>query len=255
MSRTRSFLTTSLFGLAAAYIGGWFVALGGFYPDIAAEVAPTRDPLRLLNEHLLSGMAGLVAVRFFLQRFDAGEDHLLLCLPLRRTTLVRALQVALAVSLLNLLPLLSLATLAVLIVLAVGPLLLAMPVVGWADPFFAVPMAAFALYHAGISVPTVVWTGVLWNRNWVNPEQSRFTVSGGSMRGVILMALLGLPPTLFAALGGPPAVLVGVAALGGMGLGTASLWLPRLEAALRRRRHAMLRGFRGGWLSPHEWHW
>lgn len=478
-SGRRSLVTTIILVLAVAYVGGGVIGLGWFYPDIVAEAAPTPDPLRLLNEHLLSGMAGLVAVRFLLQRFDAGEDHALLCLPLRRTTLVRAIQIMLAVSLLNLLPLLSLgalvartvvpaasplgialwtagtllvlamthfayvwlrvawvrrrwflfigasavvlglvgadllavaglreasawlfgglqrgsvwpllvlaagtvasagastaalrrytydwvdgasrpkrhrrfsldvggrgklsslvllegllifrnrgpreqiffggagllffvymimrgaipefslvmaplglglllsvtygqfvfawhgkhfdgllaraspgrlvrAALVVVLVLAVGPLALAVPVVAWVDSFFAVPMAAFALYHAGLTVPTVVGASILWNRNWVNPEQSRLTFSGGPIRGVVLMALLSVPPALFAALGGISAVLVGAAGLGGLGVGTAPLWLPRLEAALRRRRHAMLRGFRGGWLSPHEWHW
>jgi hypothetical protein len=147
------------------------------------------------------------------------------------------------------------ATLVVLMGLAVGPPVLAMPVVGWVDPFLAVPVVAFALYHAGVSVPVVVWAGVLGNRTWVNPEQSRFAVSGGSMRAVALMVLLGVPPVLLASLGGVPALLSGVAALGSLGLGTIPLWLPRLEVALRHRRHAMLRGFRGKWLSPHEWHW
>jgi hypothetical protein len=153
------------------------------------------------------------------------------------------------------------AALIVVLVLAVGPLALAAPVVAWVDPFFAVPMAAFALYHAGITVPAVVGGGILWNRQWVNPEQSRMMSSGGLMssggpiRGMVLMALVSVPPTLLMLVGGIPAVLVGVAGLGGLGLATVSLWLPRLEAALRHRRHAMLRGFRGGWLSPHEWHW
>lgn len=475
----RNLVTTVLVVLAAAYFGGWVVLLGWFYPDIVAEVSPGRDPLRLLNEHLLSGAAGLVAGRFFLQRFDTGAWHALLCLPVRRATLARAVQITSATSLLTLLPLLGLAvllartvtagtsplgtalwavgvllavamthfayvclrvawirrrwpiflgasavllglvggdllgvtvireasawlfggaqrgrvgpllvlavgtaalalvstaalgrytyegvrgvdrtdrrrrfsldirgqgrlsslvflegtlifrnrgpreqlllgggalvffvylivkgalpvfslgmapfmlglllpvtygqfafawhgkhfdgllvraspgrlvraTLVVLMGLAVAPPVLAMPVVGWADPFLVVPMAAFALYHAGITVPLVVWAGILGNRNGVNPEQSRFTVSGGSVRAVVLTALLGAAPGLLASLGGIPVLLSGVATLGGLGLGTVSLWLPRLEAALRHRRHAMLRGFRGEWLSPHEWHW
>ncbi|WP_263785679.1 DUF5687 family protein [Salinibacter grassmerensis] len=474
----RSLLTTVLVVLAGVHVGGWAVALGWFYPDIVAEVFPGRDPLRLLNEHLLSGMAGLVGARFVLQRFDAGAWRSLLCLPVRRATLARAIQVTSAISLLTLVPLLGLAalaartvasgtsplgvalwtaaallavgmthfacvwlrvawirrrwsgflgasavvlglvggdflgatviqeasawlfggplrgsigallvlavgtvtlavvstaalrrytyesvggpdrtdrrrrfsvdiegreglsslvflegalifrnrgpreqlligsgtlaffvylivrdalsvfsvgmapfliglllsvaygqfafawhgkhfdgllvrvspgrlvrgTLVVLTGLAAGPLILAMPVVAWADPFLAAPMAAFALYHAGITVPTIVGTGILWNRNWVNPEQSRFTFSGGPIRGMVLMALLSVPPVLLG-LGGIPVLLSGVAVLGGLGLGTVSLWRPRLEAMLRRRRHAMLRGFRGGWLSPHEWHW
>jgi len=475
----QSLLTTVIVALAAVYFGGWIVVLGWFFPNIMAEVAPARDPLRLLNEHLLSGMAGLVVARFFLQRFDAGAWRALLCLPVRRTTLAGAIQITSAASLLTLLSVLALAalvartvvpgtsplgaalwtvgamlavgithfahvwlrvawlrrrwplflgasavvlglvggdllggtvirevsgwlfagaqrghvgpflllavgavalgaasttalrrymyrevegagqgkrrryvsldvgrrgglwslillegalifrnrgpreqlligggalgffvyvvvrgalpifsvgmapfmlglllpgtygqfafawhgkhldgllaraspgrlvraTLIVLMGLAVGPPVLAMPVVAWADPFFAVPMAAFALYHAGVSVPAVVWAGIVGNRTWVNPEQSRFTVSGGSLRGVVLMALLGVPPALLASLGGIPVLLSGVATLGGLGLGTIPLWLPRLETALRHRRHAMLRGFRGKWLSPHEWHW
>ncbi len=475
----RSLLTTVIALLAAVYFGGWLAALGWFYPDVMAEVAPTRDPLRLLNEHLLSGAAGLVVARFFLQRFDAGAWRALLCLPVRRTTLARAIQITSAASLLTLIPLLGLAalvastalpgtsplgavlwtagallavgtthfayvwlrvawlrrrwavflglsavvlgliggdllgetvvrdasawlfggaqrghvgpllllavgavalgaastralrrymyreaegagrgkrrqyvsldvgrrgglwslillegalifrnrgpreqlfigggalgffayvvvrgalpifsvgmapfmlglllpvtygqfafawhgkhfdgllsraspgrlvraTLVVLMGLAVGPPVLAMPIVAWGDPFLAVPMVAFALYHAGVSVPAVVWAGIVGNRTWVNPEQSRFTVSGGSMRAIVLMALLGVPPALLASLGGISALLSGVAALGGLGLGTIPLWLPRLEAALRHRRHAMLRGFRGKWLFPHEWHW
>jgi hypothetical protein len=475
----RSLVTTIVVVLAVVYFGGWVVALGWFYPDVVAEVSPGRDPLRLLNEHLLSGAAGLVVARFFLQRFDAGPWRALLCLPVPRATLARAMQIASATSLLTLIPLLGLAallvrtvaagtsplgtalwaagvllavamthfayvwlrvawirrrwpiflgvsavvlgliggdvlgvtvirevsawlfggaqrgrvgpllvlavgtaalalvstaalrrytyegisgadrtdrrrrfsfdikgrgglsslvflegtlifrnrgpreqlllgggalvffvflivrgalpvfslgmapfmlglllpvtygqfafawhgdhfdgllvrvlpgrllraTLVVLTGLAVGPPVLAMPVVAWADSFLVVPMAAFALYHAGITVPLVVWAGILGNRTWVNPEQSRFTVSGGSVRAVVLMALLGVPPGLLASLGGIPVLLSGVAALGGLGLGTISLWLPRLETALRHRLHEMLRGFRGEWLSPYEWHW
>jgi hypothetical protein len=147
------------------------------------------------------------------------------------------------------------ATLVVLVGLAVAPPVLAMPVVGWVDPFLVVPMAAFALYHAGLTVPALVWAGILGNRAWVNPEQSRFTVSGGSLRAIVLMGGLAGPPAVLATLGGVPTLLLGVAGLGLAGLGTVSLWLPRLETALRHRRHAMLRGFRGEWLSPHEWHW
>jgi len=148
------------------------------------------------------------------------------------------------------------ATLLVIGGLGVGPLLLAVPVVGWVDPFFAVPMLAFALYHAGVTAPVMVGTSILWNRQWVNPEQSRFTVAGGGpLRGFVLMPLLGVPPVLLHVAGGGTAMLLGVAGLGLAGLGTISFWVSLLGAALRRRRHAMLRGFRGGWISPHEWHW
>ena len=148
------------------------------------------------------------------------------------------------------------ATLIVLGGLAVGPLLLATPVVAWGNPFFAVPMLAFAFYHTGVTAPLMVGTSLLWNRTWVNPEQSRFTIAGGGpMRGIVLMPLLGTPPVLFHVVGGGTGMLLGVAGLGLAGLATVSLWLPLLEDALRHRRHAMLRGFRDGWISPHEWHW
>lgn len=148
------------------------------------------------------------------------------------------------------------AALLVLIILAGGPGLLAAPMVAWIEPFFAVPMAAFALYHAGLTAPVMLWTSLLWNRKWVNPEQSRMTVAGGGpVRGLVLMPLLGVPPILLHVAGGQTALLLGVAGLGFAGLGTAPLWLPRLGALLQRRRHAMLQGFRGGWISPDEWHW
>ena len=472
-------MTTALVGLAAAVAGGCVFILGWDYPDIVAAVAPGRAPIPLLNEHLLSGAAGLVIAQFFLQQFDLEAWPALLCLPVCRATLVGATQITAVASPITVIPLLGLsgvvastivpatslleavfwatgvllavaiahfihvrlrvawarrrwsvvvgvstivfglvvgdvlgsavvreasvwlfggvqqgnigpflllavgtfalavtstkalrrrlyreidwagrtrrrrllsldsggqgrlwplirleaalifrnrgpreqllfgggallffvylivgdtlslfslgmapfmlglllpvtygqfafawhgkhfeglltraspgrlvrAVLVVLVGMAVGPLILAMPVVAWADPFLAAPMAAFALYHAGITVPTVVWAGILGNRNWVNPEQSRYTFAGGSARGVVLMALLAMPPVLLASLGGIPFLLVGVAVLGGLGLGAVSGWLSWLERALRQRRHAMLQGFRGQWLSPYKWHW
>jgi hypothetical protein len=139
--------------------------------------------------------------------------------------------------------------------LAVLPILLAMPVVGGYDAALVGPFAAFALYHAGVTVPVVVATALRWNRTWVPPEQSRFSVTGGSLRGFVVMVGLAGPPALLFAMGGVPVVLGGVAGLGLVGLATAPRWLSRLATALERRRHALLRGFRGGWQSPHEWHW
>jgi hypothetical protein len=81
-----------------------------------------------------------------------------------------------------------------------------------------------------------------WRRRWRN-DGTQLLLRGAAWGPAVPGSLLNLSP------------LVGVAGLGGLGLATVSLWLPRLEAALRHRRHAMLRGFRGGWLSPHEWHW
>lgn len=147
------------------------------------------------------------------------------------------------------------ATLLILGGLAVGPMLLSIPAVVLAEPFSVVPIGAFALYHVGVTCPVVMWAGLLWNRTWVNPEQSRFTTSGGSIRGVAISTALAVPPLLLSLTGELTIFLIGVAGLGLAGLGTMSIWLPRLERELWRRRYAMLRGFRGSWLSPYSWQW
>lgn len=256
---TRLLLKSLAWGLVAAYVGLFVGWIGLVFPETVAGSEVQRAPIRLLHDHLLSVFAGLLVVRGVLQRFIERDWRPVLgLLPsvgygqfafawhgghfdglLARASPTKIVR----------------ATLIVLGGLAVGPLLLATPVVSWEDPFFALPMAAFALYHAGVTCPVVVWTGVLWNRRRVNPVQSRFSFSGGSVRIIVLMALLSVPPALFAVFGGLNAVLVGVAGLGGLGLGAASLWLPRLGAVLHHRRHAMLRGFRRGGLSPSEWYW
>jgi hypothetical protein len=97
--------------LGAAYFGVLFVAAGWFYPQVVAEVAPGRDPLRLLNEFLLYGAVGLVPARFFLQRSAGSDVRPYLNLPLRRAQVVRTMQVLSSLSLLNLLPLVVLASL------------------------------------------------------------------------------------------------------------------------------------------------
>jgi hypothetical protein len=148
------------------------------------------------------------------------------------------------------------ATLLVMIGLAVGPALIALPVVVWMDPFLAVPIAAFSLYNAGITAPVMAWTSVHWNRAWVNPEQGRFSMfGGGPVRGLVLFPLFCAPPLAMSFWWDLPAVLGSVALLGLASLATLRLWLPRLEATFRQRRHALLRGFRGEWISPREWHW
>ncbi len=107
----RSLIGTLLLLLAAGYFGVLFVALGWFYPEIVAEVAPTREPLQLLNGFLLYGAVGLVPARFFLQRSAGSDVRPYLHLPVRRPQIVHILQVLSAVSLFNLLPVLVLAAL------------------------------------------------------------------------------------------------------------------------------------------------
>lgn len=107
----RSLIGGLLLLLAAAYFGSLFVAAGWYYPQVVAEVAPGKDPLRLLNEFLLYGAVGLVPMRFFLQRSAGSDVRPYLHLPLRRPRIVRMLQVVSSLSLLNLLPLVVLASL------------------------------------------------------------------------------------------------------------------------------------------------
>ena len=107
----RSLIGGLLLLLAAAYFGSLFVAVGWFFPEIVAEVAPEQDPLRLLNEFLLYGAVGLVPMRFFLQRSAGSDVRAYLHLPLRRPQIVRILQVVSSLSLLNLLPVVVLASL------------------------------------------------------------------------------------------------------------------------------------------------
>ncbi|WP_263831322.1 DUF5687 family protein [Salinibacter sp.] len=107
----RSLIGGLLLLLAAAYFGSLFVAVGWFFPEIMAEVAPEQDPLRLLNEFLLYGAVGLVPMRFFLQRSAGSDVRPYLPLPLRRAQVVRILQMLSSLSLLNLLPVVVLASL------------------------------------------------------------------------------------------------------------------------------------------------
>jgi hypothetical protein len=107
----RSLIGSLLLLLAVAYFGLLFVAAGWFYPQVVAEVAPERDPLRLLNEFLLYGAVGLVPMRFFLQRSAGSNVRPYLHLPLRRPQVVRILQMLSSLSLLNLLPVVVLASL------------------------------------------------------------------------------------------------------------------------------------------------
>ena len=107
----RSLIGGLLLLLGAAYFGVLFVAAGWFYPQVVAEVAPTQEPLRLLNEVLLYGAVGLVPARFFLQRSAGSDVRPYLGLPPRRAQVVRIMQVLSSLSLLNLLPLVVLASL------------------------------------------------------------------------------------------------------------------------------------------------
>ena len=107
----RSLVATGLVLMAAVSVGALLVGLGWIYPAVVAEVAPQRDPHTLLHRHLLFALVGLTAVRFVWQRAPGSAVRPYRPLPLRTGALVRALQAASALSLLNLLPVLVLAAL------------------------------------------------------------------------------------------------------------------------------------------------
>ncbi|MFB6249355.1 MAG: DUF5687 family protein, partial [Salinibacter sp.] len=107
----RSLVGGIILAAAAAYFAVFFVGLGWFYPRIVAEIAPQRDPLRLLNEYLLAGFLLLTIGRFVLQRSPGTEVRPYRALPVPTARLARAAQATAALSLFNLLPSITLAAL------------------------------------------------------------------------------------------------------------------------------------------------
>ena len=107
----RSLVGGIILAAAAAYVAVFFVGLGWLYPRVVAEVAPQRDPLRLLNESLLAGGILLTIGRFVLQRSPGTEVQPYRALPVPAGRLARAAQATAALNLFNLLPGLTLAAL------------------------------------------------------------------------------------------------------------------------------------------------
>lgn len=104
-------LSTLLSIAAVGYFGLLSVGLGWLYPEFVAEVAPRRDPLHLLNQHVFTGLVVLLGARFFLQRSVSSVVRVYLSLPIRRSQLTSMMQITSALSLFNVLPLLVLVTL------------------------------------------------------------------------------------------------------------------------------------------------
>jgi hypothetical protein len=107
----RSLVGGIILAAAAAYLAVSFVGLGWIYPRVVAEVAPRRDPLRLLNASLLAGGILLTIGRFLLQRSPGTAVQPYRALPVPAGRLARAAQATAALSLFNLLPGLTLAAL------------------------------------------------------------------------------------------------------------------------------------------------
>lgn len=107
----RSLLSTLLSIAAVGYFGLLLIVLGWLYPEVVAEVAPRRDPLHLLNQHIFTGLIALLGARFFLQGSVSSEVRVYLGMPIHRSQLARVMQIILALSLFNVLPLLALVAL------------------------------------------------------------------------------------------------------------------------------------------------
>lgn len=203
-TRGRSLVGGIILVAAAAYIAVLFVGLGWIYPRAVAEVVSRRDPLRLLNEHLLAGALLLTIGRFFLQRSPGTEMQPYRALPVSRGRLARTAQVTSALSLFNLLPGLTLAALWGSTVrpatsplgaaLWAGGALLAVAVTEFANTLLRVAWARNAaltvgggavLAAAGALVPAVVGTGVRGLSAWL------FGGLGAGEVGPVVALLLG----------------------------------------------------------------
>jgi hypothetical protein len=222
----RNLVATILLVLATAYVGILFVGLGWFYPEIVAEVAPDRDPLRLLNAHLLYGVAALVVARFFLQRSAGSDGRSYLPLPLRRAQVVRVLQVTSALSLFNLLPVVLLTVL-------------------WGSTVWPAASTLGAVLWAGGALLTVAFTQfansllrIVWDRNpvLVLGVASIVVLVGGISHAVGGDALRGASTWLFGGLSAGSVLPLAVLGAGTVGMAWAT------HRALRTRLYDVLDG-------------
>jgi hypothetical protein len=74
------------FALLGAFVGFFVGWIGLVFPEIVAKSLLDRTPIRVLNEHLVAGFAGLTVARFVLQRFDGDGWRPVLSLPITRPT-------------------------------------------------------------------------------------------------------------------------------------------------------------------------
>jgi len=113
-------------------------------------------------------------------------------------------------------------------------------VAAWGRPSLLPSLCAFTLYNAGVTCPLILGVGVWWPPPPMDPTRSQLSDRQSPARqlatGGLLLSLLAGPLLLLA--GGAAVMLVGVAGAGMLGLGTVPLWMPLVEARLRRQRHA-----------------
>ena len=105
----RNLIANILLGLAGVYVGVTFLGLGWIYPQVVAEVAPSLDPLRLLNRHLLLAVLAVLVLRFFLQQPAGGNVWPYRALPIPTGRLAGHLQVVSGLSAFTLVPAVTLA--------------------------------------------------------------------------------------------------------------------------------------------------
>jgi len=106
--KTQLLLRLLWVSLLGAFVGGFVGWVGFVFPETLAQSGVQEAPTRVLSEHLLSVFAGLLVVRFVLQRFVGFGWRPFLALPVERGFLC-AMHLAAAGSLLNLFSLVGIA--------------------------------------------------------------------------------------------------------------------------------------------------
>ena len=105
---TRTVIANVVLGLLLLLLGVNLLGLGLSLPRILALLYPDQDPVRVINGFLLFYFIGDFLLRQVLQRPPSLNVRPYLCLPIRRSSVVRLLILRSSVSVFNVLPLLVL---------------------------------------------------------------------------------------------------------------------------------------------------
>ncbi|QXD16390.1 hypothetical protein GQ464_005420 [Rhodocaloribacter litoris] len=96
----------SVFGIMGLYLGLTLITLGLYFERFAGLLAPSGDPVTVVNTYLLPVFIGLFGLRFLFQQTPALRFQPYLHLPIERARLVRFFQATSLLSLHNVYPLL-----------------------------------------------------------------------------------------------------------------------------------------------------
>jgi hypothetical protein len=219
----RNLISNILLGLAGVYVGVTFLGLGWIYPQVVAEVAPSLDPLRLLNRHLLLAVLAVLVLRFFLQQPAGGNVRPYRALPIPTGRLAGYLQVVSGLSAFTPIPAVTLAAF------------------GGSTVAPATDLAGTVGWGLGVLLAVVLTQGVNTLLRGAWDRHAGLVVGGAAVLvvGVAAGNVLGVGYAV-----GPTPMLWSVAVLGLVGLAAAPIWTREIGGLLRRQRHAMAAGFR-----------